>query len=202
MEMIKRLEKNRSYRRFGKRKIQAKELCELIRAAGLTASAGNLQKLRFVPVCGESCKKVFPHLRWAGYLPDWQGPAEGERPTGYMILLCPTGTSGQSCATTDGKFLVGVDVGIAAQSILLTATDMGLGGCMLASIDRPALTVALGLDATAWEIALVIALGEPREEVRIVGVTDGNIKYYRDAQGVHYVPKRSVRELTVYPHQE
>lgn len=189
MNMIELLRNNRSYRRFGDRAVTEQELNLLIKAASLTASAGNLQQLRFVPVCGEDCARVFPYLRWAGYLSDWDGPDTGERPTGYIVVLCPK--------ESEGKYLVGVDVGIAAQSMLLTAGEMGLGGCMFASIDRPALLEALGLSADEWAVALVIALGEPREQVRIVPVSEGNIKYYRDAEGVHYVPKRTVEELTV-----
>jgi nitroreductase len=122
-------------------------------------------------------------------LSDWDGPDTGERPTGDIVVLCPK--------ESEGKYLVGVDVGIAAQSMLLTAGELGLGGCMFASIDRPALMDTLSLDSEKWAVALVIALGEPREQVRIVPVSDGNIKYYRDAEGVHYVPKRTVEELTI-----
>ena len=189
MNMIELLRNNRSYRRFGDRAVTEQELGFLIEAASLTASAGNLQQLRFLPVCGEDCARVFPHLRWAGYLSDWDGPDTGERPTGYIVVLCPK--------ESEGKYLVGADVGIAAQSMLLTAGEMGLGGCMFASIDRPALLDTLSLDSEKWAVALVIALGEPREQVRIVPVSDGNIKYYRDAAGVHYVPKRTVEELTI-----
>jgi nitroreductase len=191
MKTLQLLKSNRSYRRFEPRTIEADELSTLIEAARLCGSGANLQQLRFVPICGEDCARVFPHLRWAGYLPEWDGPVEGERPTAYMILLCPK--------TSEGKFITGVDVGLAAQSILLTATDMGLGGCMFASIDREALLRELGLDAEKWAIALVVALGEPRERVEIVPVIDGNIKYYRDAAGTHYVPKRSAQELTIHP---
>lgn len=189
MEMLDRITKNRSYRRFTNRAVAAHELDTLIKAASLTASAGNLQQLRFVPVTGGDCELVFPHLRWAGYLSDWDGPVKGEQPTGYVVVLCPK--------ESEGKYLVGVDVGIAAQSMLLSATELGLGGCMFASIDRPALLDALNLDAGKWAVALVIALGEPCEQVRIVPVTDGNIKYYRDENGVHYVPKRTAEELTM-----
>ncbi len=189
MDMLELLTQNRSYRRFTDRAVADHEMEALIIAASLTASAGNLQQIRFVPVRGRDCEIVFPHLRWAGYLPDWDGPVEGERPTGYIVVLCPK--------ASEGKYLVGVDVGIAAQSMLLTAAELGLGGCMFASIDRPALLQALGLSAEIWSVALVIALGEPREQVKLVPVSDGNIKYYRDEDGVHYVPKRTAAELTI-----
>ncbi len=191
MDMLELLTANRSYRRFTHRAVREYELEAMIIAAGLTASAANLQQLRFVPVRGADCDRVFPHLRWAGYLPDWDGPMEGERPTGYVAILCPRAVS--------GKFSVGVDVGIAAQSMLLTAVEIGLGGCMIANVDRSAVLQALGLDSECWDLPLVIALGEPLEQVRIVPVIDDDIKYYRDENGIHYVPKRSREELTIMP---
>ncbi len=188
--MLQRLRYNRSYRRFSTKAVSEQQLQALIQAVRLTPSAANLQQLRFVPVCNEACERVFPHLKWAGYLPEWDGPAEHERPTGYMILLCPKGAS--------SKFFVGVDAGICAQSLLLTANEMGLGGCIFGSVDRAALMDALGLDQEIWEVALVIALGEPVEQVEIVPVTENHMKYYRDEAGVHYVPKRTAQELTVH----
>ena len=194
MNVLQLLKTNRSYRRFEPRRVKADELETLVEAARMTASGANLQQLRFVPVCDEDCARVFPHLRWAGYLPDWDGPIESERPTGYIVILCPK--------TNEGKFIVGVDVGISAQSMLLAATDMGLGGCMFASIDREALMTELGIDSDVWAVALVIALGEPREQVEIVPMVDGDVKYYRDAAGVHYVPKRTAAELTIHPRKK
>ena len=188
-DIIEMLMGNRSYRRFTDYALTEQQLARMIQAASLCGSAGNLQRLRYVPVCGTDCERVFPHLRWAAYLPEWKGPAAHERPTGYVVILCP--------ASDAGQFNLGVDVGIAAQSILLAAREMGLGGCMFASADRPALLSALGLDAAVWSVPLVIALGEPLERVRIVSVDNDDVKYYRDEDGVHYGPKRTANELTL-----
>ena len=131
---------------------------------------------------------IFPHLGWAGYLKDWSGPIEGERPTGYIIIL----------GDKSIKQSFGCDHGIAAQSILLGAVEKGLGGCMLASVDRREdLMVELGLPDNLL-ILLVLALGKPKETVVIDPLPeDGDIKYWRDAEGVHHVPKRSLEELIV-----
>ena len=188
-DTLKLLEGNRSYRRFTGRAVTEAELARMVEAASLCGSAGNLQRLRYLPVCGADCGRVFPHLRWAAYLPEWGGPAPDERPTGYLIVLCP--------ASDAAQFNLGIDVGLAAQSMLLVAREMGLGGCMFASADRTALLDAFGLDKEKWGVALVIALGEPLEEVRLVPVEGDNVKYYRDESGVHYVPKRTAGELTV-----
>jgi nitroreductase len=87
------------------------------------------------------------------------------------------------------------DHGIAAQSILLGATERGLGGCMFGNVNKELLRRSLEI-GEQYEILQVIALGKPKEEVRLVPLQDdGDIKYYRDSAGVHYVPKRSLDEI-------
>ena len=131
---------------------------------------------------------IFPHLGWAGYLQDWPGPKEGERPTGYIIIL----------GDKSIKQSFGCDHGIAAQSILLGAVEKGYGGCMLASVnEREKLSASLELPDNLL-ILLVIALGVPKESVVIDPLgADGDIKYWRDDDGVHHVPKRSLDELII-----
>jgi nitroreductase len=181
--------KNRSYRRFYQdAAIDKQTLVEIVDLARLSASAGNLQLLKYVLVC-EPAKNaaVFKHLRWAIYLKDWPGPAEGERPAAYIVILGDTEIS-------DNFFC---DHGIAAQSILLGATEKGLGGCMLASIDRDGLRKTLDIPQR-FEILLVIALGKPKEKVVIEKLgKEGDIRYWRDSDGVHHVPKRSLDETII-----
>lgn len=179
--------KNRSCRRFhqeiavGRRAIE-----QLVDLARLSASASNLQPLKYLVSC-ETDKNalIFPHLGWAGYIEDWPGPSEGERPAAYVVILGDTSVAKS----------FGCDHGIAAQSIVLGATEMGLAGCMIALIDRKALRATLDI-AAQYEILLAIALGSPKEEVVLEDVgPDGSIKYYRDERGVHHVPKRSLGDL-------
>jgi nitroreductase len=135
----------------------------------------------------ETNQRIFPHLGWAAYLRDWSGPPEGERPSAYIVILGDTGI----------RQSFGVDPGIAAQSILLGATERGFGGCIIGSIDHDALRVALGLDPHL-EILLVLALGKPRETVVIEPVgPEGDIKYWRGPDGVHHVPKRALDDIIV-----
>jgi nitroreductase len=156
--------------------------------ARLSASGANRQPLKFALVCDpETNAAVHAHLSWAAYLEDWPGPSEGERPSGYIVILGDTEIS-QS---------FGVDWGIAAQSIMLGATEKGLGGCMIASINKQGLREVLQLPER-YKILLVLALGKPKEEVVIDPVgPDGSIKYWRDEAGVHHVPKRSLQDLIV-----
>jgi len=179
---------NRSYRRFnGTGKISREELLELVDLARNSASAANKQPLKYILSYQQNTNDlIFPKISWAGYLPDWDGPAEEERPTAYIILL------GDKKISTN--FFV--DHGIASQSILLGATEMGLGGCMIAAFDKKKLIQELEIPSHL-EPLLIIALGEPVETVVIEPVRNGNIKYYRDERKIHHVPKRQLEEIIV-----
>jgi len=181
--------KNRSYRRFYQEvTIKIKTLKELVNLARLSASAGNLQPLKYILSCDpQKNALIFPHLAWAGYLKDWPGPQEGEKPSAYIIILGDTQIN-QS---------FGCDHGIAAQSILLGAAEKGLGGCMIGSIQRQELRKTLKIPPR-YKILLVLAIGKPRETVVIETLkSSGDIKYWRDNKGVHYVPKRSLDEIII-----
>ena len=181
--------KNRSYRRFYEDSaVEKKTLKELVDLARLSASAANLQPLKYILSCEPRRNAlIFPHLKWAGYLKDWPGPREGERPSAYIIILGDTGISKS----------FGCDHGIAAQTILLAATEKGLGGCMIGSIDREGLRKTLQIPPR-YEILLVLALGKPKEKVVIDGSRDsGNIKYWRDKEGKHHVPKRKLDDIII-----
>ena len=106
--------KNRSYRRFYENKsIDNETLKELINLARLSPSAGNLQPLKYIlSNTPEKNSLIFPCLAWAGYLKEWPGPQEGERPAAYVVIL----------GDTDITKKFGCGHGIAAQSILLGAT--------------------------------------------------------------------------------
>jgi nitroreductase len=179
--------KNRSYRRFYEDfSVDGETLRELVDLARLTPSAANKQPLKYILSC-ESGKNavIFSHLAWAGYLKDWPGPAEGERPSAYIIVLVDTEISRSA----------DIDCGIAAQTILLGAVSKGLGGCMVASVRRDSLRDALKIPAR-YEILLVVALGKPKETVVIEKMgPDGDVKYWRDGEGRHHVPKRSLDEI-------
>jgi nitroreductase len=181
--------KNRSYRRFYQEvDIKLETLRELVDLARLSASAGNMQLLKYILSCdSQKNSLIFPHLAWARNLKDWPGPCEGERPAAYIIILGDTEISRS----------FGCDHGIAAQSILLGAVEKGLGGCIIGSIGRQGLREALGI-TPRYEILLVLALGKPKEAVVIETVgASGDIKYWRDSDGVHHVPKRHLGELII-----
>lgn len=179
--------KNRSYRKFRQGLIiELKTLRELVDLARLSSSSANMQPLKYILSC--DAKKntlIFPHLGWAGYLKDWAGPNEGERPLAYIIIL------GDKKVAQNFAY----DCGIAAQTILLGATELGLGGCMIGTLKQRELGEVLKIPEQ-YEILLVLALGKPKEKVVLEKVGPcGDIKYWRDNKDVHHVPKRALSEI-------
>ena len=194
--MIKNIiEKNRSYRRFFQdQQISIDLLKELVNLARLSASARNLQSLKYMlSNKKETNEKIFEQLSWAGYLKDWQGPSEGEKPAAYIIIVADKNISNN--LTNDWVY---TDFGIACQSILLGAVETGFGGCILAAIKRKKLRELLYIDER-FEILGVIALGKPKEEIVIdeLKLNENNIKYWRDDNNVHHVPKRNINEIII-----
>ncbi|MBK3517636.1 nitroreductase family protein [Carboxylicivirga marina] len=180
--------KNRSYRRFYQDEvIEMETLHELVDLARLSPSARNAQPLKyFLSNTPELNDKIFPHLSWAGYLKDWQGPDKGEQPAAYIVVLNDTDISANYFC----------DDGIASQSILLGAVEKGLGGCIIGSLNRLQLQRELRLSDNL-KIVHIIAIGKPKEEVQIEEMNEGNIKYWRDVQKVHHVPKRELKNIIV-----
>jgi len=180
--------KNRSYRRFYQDPIKIETLRELVDLARNSASASNRQALKYVLSCDpEKNAKIFPLLGFAASLPNWGGPFEGERPTAYIVILLDT----------DIAKAAGCDHGIAAQTILLGATEKGLGGVMHGSAKKPELMAALNIPAK-YEIQLVISLGRPKEQVVLDKIpASGKTTYWRDEKQVHHVPKRTLDEIII-----
>jgi nitroreductase len=178
---------NRSCRRFEERHGVPMDILRALTDLGrLSASAANLQPLKYILCCNRSMNaKIFACLSWARYLEDWPGPAEGERPAAYIVMLHDRSVSRH----------IDCDHGISAQSILLGAREMGLAGCMLGAVDRKTLRSLLGIGEDL-KIILVLAIGKPKERVVIETLeTPGDIRYWRDADGAHHVPKRSLAQL-------
>ena len=179
--------KNRSYRRFKQDfPIGKQTLIGLVDLARLSPSGRNAQPLKYALVNEPDLNfKVFSTLGWAAYLKDWKGPVEGDRPAAYIIIVLDK-TISQT---------VSCDHGIAAQSILLGAVELGLGGCMLSTIRREELAAVLHL-SEQYEILLVLALGLPVENVMLEALPEsGDIKYWRDSEKGHHVPKRALKDI-------
>lgn len=189
--MIKELLiRNRSYRRFDESiRISREQLSRWVDLTRFVASARNQQALKYHMVIEpRECDQLFPMLAWAGYLSDWPGPIEGERPVAYVVVL-------NDGSLTHNLFC---DDGLAIQSLLLGAVEEGFGGCIIGSLRKEGIRQLFHYPETL-DILYVIALGKPIEQVSMVPMKEGNIRYWRDEKQVHYVPKRSLEEILFRP---
>ncbi len=192
--MLKELvHKNKTYRRFYQEYIiPYSSMEEWIKMVRLVPTARNQQALKYLIVNDTEIKEqIFPTLKWAGYLKDWDGPAEGERPSAYIVIGIDQKISDNYIA-----HWTYVDLGIAIQTILLAAVEEGFGGCVIVAFNRKRLYEILKMPDYI-DIKAVLALGKPKENVIWEDMKPGDrdIRYYRDDKGNHYVPKRPLSEI-------
>lgn len=176
---------NRSYRGYDSRfVVRPDQLHRIIEVATLCPSARNQQVLRFRPVTHEEAHKILPHIRLGGALPELNLPLAGTEPNAFVVI----------CSTVEESHYVSVDLGIVAQSMLLQATEIGLGGICIGAFERKAIKESLALP---YDPVLVVAIGRPAEHIELVKVDEGApLSYYREG-GVHYVPKIKTEDLII-----
>lgn len=185
LSLDKLLTRNRSYRGYDNSYIvRPDQLRRIISVATKIPSARNSQLLRFRPVTHEEAAKVSPYIRLGGALKDMKLPFEGTEPRAFVVV----------CAATDAPdHYVYIDLGIAAQSMLLQAVEIGLGGICIGAFDKAAVKESLALP---YEPLLVVAIGKPNEKIELVEIHEGeNKNYWRNEEGVHFVPKIVLDEL-------
>jgi nitroreductase len=182
--------KNRTYRRFDQSvKVGEDTLLRILDTVRTLSSGRNAQPLKYILVSTEEgCQTVFDHIMWAGALPDWPGPAEGEKPTAYIIPF------------RDNKIAKDElwDLGIATEAISLLAVEAGFGCCQFGAVKFKDLTAALGVTDENLEMLCVIAVGKPVENVVLADLPEsGAFQYYRDEEMNHYVPKRKLEDIII-----
>lgn len=189
--------KSRSYRGYNEnRKVTKEELLEMVECARLCPSSVNAQ-----PFCyylawePEEVEKIQALTNWARALPQMTLPHPGKCPTAFIVILQDT-TIGESLARYQK------DVGIVAQTMLLAAAEMGLGGCMIGNYNAGKVKEALALDEK-YAPMLIVAIGEPAEEIVLKEVEPWeSMAYYRDENDVHYVPKRKLKDIVITAKQK
>ncbi|MCQ4672032.1 nitroreductase family protein [Lactonifactor longoviformis] len=185
------VKQNRSYRGYDpSRKITEEELLDLVDCARYTPASVNIQPLKYyLAYQADTVARIHPLVKWAAALPHLKLPHPGKEPAAYLVIC-------QDTQIHESLTLFQKDVGITAQTILLAAAEKGLGGCMIGNFSPEKLSAALSLPESLIPM-LVVALGKPDETVIITEVTDGNTKYYRDDNDVHYVPKRKLEDIVL-----
>ena len=191
MSMKELIKESRSFRSFDPSSPLSHDvLADLVECVRYVPSSRNLQALKFRLVTSpEECAALLPLTRWAGLLRDMEIPPKGHAPTAYVVICVDT-----SLTENITPFLK--DVGICAQSILLSACEAGFGGCMIGSFHAEEVSRLLGLPAHLSP-QLVLGMGKPDETVVLTDMkSDGSIAYYRE-NGIHFVPKRPLEDLII-----
>jgi len=183
---------NRSYRGYDEsRKITEEELLELVDCARLTPSSVNMQPFRYYLAWEkEEVDKIQALTKWARALPQLELPHPGMHPTAFIVIC-------QDTSVNDSLARFQKDVGIVAQTMLLAAAEMGLGGCMIGNFPAATLKEVLALPEKLAPL-LVVAIGKPAEKIILTELEEGgDTNYYRDENDVHYVPKRKLKDVVV-----
>lgn len=186
----KLITRNRSYRGYDNSFcVREDQLRRIIGVCSRIPSACNQQVLRFRPVLTDEAEKVLPHIRLGGALKDLKLPIPGTEPRAFIVV----------CSTIPEVRYVDIDLGIAAQTMLLKAVEIGLNGICIAAFNREAVREALSLP---YEPILIVAIGKGAEKIELAPISaDGGRDYYRK-NGVHYVPKVIEEDLIIKPHNK
>ena len=175
----------RTVRKFKEAPIPPDLLERCINAARLAPSASNLQPLEYIVVNdARLLPQAFETVKWAGYLRPHGDPPEGHRPMAYIYILKSTKANSPWTA---------YDIGEALENITLVALAEGVGSCQFASVDREKVKQIFRI-SDDFEVTLALALGYP-DEIHAVEAYAGDPKYWRDANGVHHVPKKSMASV-------
>ena len=184
VSLMSLLTKNRSTRGFDASfKVRRDQLVSLVEAARLTPSAMNQQVLRYRLVTEEESHLVLPHIHLGRALPELNLPLKGCEPNAFVVI----------CTDKKGRY-VDMDMGIATQTMLLRAVEMGLNGVCIAAFDESKVKEALNLPTTPQ---LILAIGRSAERIEIVDISEGDSTTYYRERGVHFVPKINTEDLII-----
>ena len=179
------LKRNRSYRGYDRsREVSREDLLSLLQVSSWVGSGMNAQPLRYKLVTGADTALVHPLVHLGAALPDEALPHQGEEPSAYIVI---------ASVAPENK-VVDIDMGIAAQSILLKAVEMGLGGIFILNFDAPALQQALEMPLKPLA---VLGIGKPSEKIFLLPTHNPSALTYYRKEGIHYVPKLYPEDLVL-----
>ncbi len=192
MNFLELNKKNRSYRNFDQsHAVSEEQLKKLVEITRFCPSSVNMQPFKYYLSCDPDTNALIqPLTKWARALQPMEIPKPGHYPAAF-IVICYDTTVGP------GRERFSTDIGIVAQTIMLGAAEMDLGGCMIGNFSPAKVSEALSLP-DALKPVLILALGKPQETIVLLDAGVGaDLKYFRDEQGVHYVPKRTLSEILI-----
>lgn len=180
------LTRNRSYRGYNKNYVVRRE--ELERIVGVCSkipSARNQQVLRFRLVTHDTgADIVLQNIKLGAALPELHLPFPGTEPEAFIVV----------CSTVPENKMVDIDLGIAIQSMLLKAVEMGLNGIVIGAFDKAKIEKGLELP---YEPLMIVAIGKGAEKIALTNIAPEESHAYYRADGTHYVPKIATKDLII-----
>ena len=183
-EVYQIIMKRRTIRKFKQEKIPYHLLEKFVNAGRVAPSAANLQPLRYIITNKEELlPKLFSLIKFAGYI-DWN-PSREEMPRAYIVII-----------SEDEDENTRYDVGLAAENIILTALEEGVGSCCIRAFEEDKVRKLLNIPHN-YTVQMIIAMGYPAEDPVYEELKDKNdsIKYWKDSNGVLHVPKRRLEDI-------
>lgn len=135
-------------RSFLSKPIQDEDAIKILDAARLAPSAGNLQKWGFIYVKDPQVLRMIKNCS-----PGFYGDAAAAIVIGIEVGEDPYASVSYSHVRI-------MDVGFAAENILLAAHSLGLGGCAIASFNEGCVSKVLNVPKN-WKPMLIVSLGYP-----------------------------------------
>ncbi|MCX7911567.1 MAG: nitroreductase family protein [Dehalococcoidales bacterium] len=191
MDVFAAVTRRRSIRRFKDRPVPDEALEKCVDAARLAPSGRNQQVCEYVVINDPAVLPgIFENIGGSVRLPPEKGgPAPSQTPGAYIIILINRKLE----ETPNRRHVSLIDVGLAAENIMLTALELGLGSCPILMFNEENLKLLLGIPAE-YDVALVIAMGYP-DESPVVEPAKGAVNIWVDEKGIRHVPKRRLEDI-------
>lgn len=186
MNVYEAIKKRRTIRKFKDIPLKNEDIMQIIDCARLAPFASNLQPLKFSVVTNRETRfKMYPHIKYAGYIPDWD-PCFEETPPVFIVVLNDTNI--KTTKTSE------VDSGAAITNMCLAATELGIDTCWFGSVGKKEIKEILGF-AQNLDITYVLGLGYGAQTGEALDIKNNDHRYYFDSDGNVKVPKRSLKEI-------
>ncbi len=150
MDVFEAVQKRRSIRAYQPTPVPKEKLEKILNAARLAPSAGNIQPWHFIVVADPEKREKLAKAPFAKFLKE------------APIVIVGCGNQEAS-----PKWFM-VDVAIAMQNMVLTATSEGLGTCWVGSFDEKHVREMLKIP-DKYRVVALLAIGYPREKIDLQG---------------------------------
>jgi len=151
MDLLETIKTRRSIRRYVKKPVSDEDALKILDAARLAPSGGNMQRWKFIYVKDPDVLRMIKNCS-----PGFYGDATA-------AIIAGIEYENRDFNEQAGSNIVGIlDIGFAAENILLAAHAIGLGGCAIASFNQSCVIKVLNAPEK-FRPVLVLSIGYPEK---------------------------------------